>query len=82
MDLAQKLVSGGLWYCQWRAMVQSPLGYSTVTGGVWFCQYWDILSIMGYGTVTTGQLSILGYGTTILCNGIVSGELRYCHCWL
>ena len=56
---------------QWWALVLpmsgngtvTTVGYSTVSGGVRFCQYWDILSIMGYGT-------------TILCNGIVNGELR------
>ena len=62
-NLAQKLFSGGLWYGQWQAMVLSPLGYGTVNGAARYCQYWAILSIMDYGT-------------TILCNGIVNGELR------
>ena len=61
-------VTTGLFYCQWWGTVLSILGY-TVNHGLWYCHYWV-------------QLSILGYGTTIMYNGIVGGELRYYHCWL
>jgi len=75
---------------QWWDLVLPVTGNGTVTTGRFYCQWWGtVLSILGH-TVSHGlrychywaQLSILGYGTTILCNGIVNGELRSCHCRL